>query len=230
MGQPEERSDAASFCRLLCLLALSLCCTLRAEDADALRPALEAEQAHDGLVTWWLVSGVQKGDLATAKPPLNAREGEDAGNNAGKWRVHISAPDRMRYVDLKPFVNARSGVIWSSVRIRSQKGSARKLRVGSFCALRVYRDGQLLLEKGQPQLRDEAEAEIEIPKGDCELTVGVAVRSGFAGFQFNMTEGRAIGGLPRPVAGDKLLLPTKAGADPDIGGATTNGALFVSRE
>ncbi|HYF51498.1 MAG TPA: hypothetical protein VEJ63_18940, partial [Planctomycetota bacterium] len=215
---------------LFTLALASLCWSAWAEDApDALKPALEAEQAHDGLVTWWLVSAVQKTDLAAAKPPLNARESEDAAG-AGKWRVHITAPDRMRYVDLKPFVNARSGVVWAAARVRSQKGGARKLRVGSFCALKVFLDGKLVLEKAQPQLRDEGEAEIELPKGDSELTVGVAVRSGFAAFQFNMTEGRAIGGMPRPVAGDRLLLPTKTGAEPDIGDAAVRGALFVSRE
>jgi hypothetical protein len=128
------------------VLALAAVVLLAAVQAgESLAPALEAEPSADGLLTWWLYAPVQK--EAAAQPPLGAREGTPVAQTPGKWALHI-APNR--FVDFKPLLHGASGTLWAAARIESLSGGKRHLRGGTYCALRVYRDAQLLLDKPQP--------------------------------------------------------------------------------
>lgn len=196
---------------------------------ETLQPALEAEPSPDGLLTWWLYSPVQKERLDAAKPPLDAREGAAVPGANGAWAVHV-AP--FRFVDLKPVLTATTGTIWASARIESATGGKRRLRGATYCALRVFRDGQQVLNKPEPATpaMDDAEAEIELPKGACELTVGVSPRSGFCGFQLNLYERVGPNGQPIRAIGDRILLPAAAGKTPDTAGAALRALSFGAQE
>ena len=198
-----------------------------AQAGESLAPALEAEPSSEGLLTWWLYAPVQK--EAAAKPPLGAREGEPVPGTDGKWALHISPRN---FVDFKPLLHGVGGTLWAAARIESQSGGKRRLRGGTYCSLKVYRDGQLVLDKPQPfaAYADEADAEIELPKGLCELTVAAATRQGFCGFYLYLAEGRDQGGLPRRAPGDKIVVPTAAGKAPDVPGAALRALSFSSSE
>jgi len=206
---------------VLALLAFVLLAAVQAGEPSA--PALEAEPSADGLLTWWLYAPVQK--EAAAKPPLGAREGAPVAEMPGNWALCV-APSR--FVDFKPLLHGGTGTLWAAARIESQAGGKRHLRGGTYCALRVYRDGQLVLDKPQPlaAYADEAEAEIELPKGQCELSVAVNTHQGFCYFCLSLTEGREQGGQLRRVPGDKIVIPTAAGKTPELAGAVLQSFSF----
>jgi len=201
-----------------------------AEDAEA--PALHAELSADdranGLITWWLFSPVQKSTLDKATPPKGAREGETVADGTGNWSLLIAPA---RFVDLKPFVNSSSGLMWASARIDSATGGARMLKGGTYCALKVFIDGKLVLNKPQPAgpFLDEASAQVELPKGTCEITVGVGVRSGYCGFQLLLTENLKAPPA-RAVSGDTIVIPTAKGKAPDAADAALRAMAFVTRD
>ncbi|MCY3023112.1 MAG: alpha/beta fold hydrolase [Planctomycetota bacterium] len=203
--------------------------TTRTQAAADVAPVLEAEPSSEGLLTWWLYTPVRKEVLETAKPPLGAREGEAVPGTTGKWAVHIGAG---RFVDFRQLLTGSSGALWASARIDSQSGGMRRLRGGTYCALRVYVDGKLVLDKPQPlaPYLDEVEAQIELPKGLCEVSVGVSIRQGYCGFQLSLSEGRDRGGQPRKVAGDRILVPTATGQTPDITAVAMRAISFGSTE
>ena len=221
-----------------------------AQAGESLAPALQAEPSSDGVLTWWLYAPVLK--EAAAKPPLGAREGEPVPDTAGTWALHI-APNR--FVDFKPLLRGATGTLWAAARIESQSGGKRRLRGGTYCSLKVYRDGQLVLDKPQPftPYADEVQAEIELPKGLCEITVAVGTRQGFCGFYLDLTEPRAQAGAPprpnpeqaadpkadplpvqnaapRRVPGDKIVIPTAAGKIPDPSDAALRALTFAPSE
>lgn len=206
-----------------CVLAALLAMATAA--GEALAPTLEAEPSAEGWVTWWLYSPVQKDAAADAKPPPGAREGDAVPGAAGKWALHI-APGR--FVDFRPLLAGHSGTLWASARIDSQTGGKRRLKGGTYCALRVYNDGQLVLNKPQPvaPYPDEAQAEIELPKGPSELTVAVNTRQGFCGFQLSLAASRDQGGQAQKVAGDRIIVPTATGKEPDAAAAALRAITF----
>ncbi|HEY3322948.1 MAG TPA: prolyl oligopeptidase family serine peptidase [Planctomycetota bacterium] len=197
---------------------------------NSVAPALEADLGADGLMTWWLYSPVQKVAFDTASPPRDAREGQPVAGAAGQWAL-IAAPQR--FVDFKPFLNnAGSGVVFASAKLQSATGGKRLLRGGTYCGLKVFIDGELKLNKPQPTapMSDESRAEIEIPKGTCEISVAVTVRSGHCGFQLMLSAVQAGAQQPEPVAGDKILVPTAAGKEPDTAAATLTSMAFLCRQ
>ena len=218
------------FLPLLLLAALSATLAVSGEAPDALAPFIEAEPSPAGAISWWLVSHVQPEPLETAKPPKAAREESALPNGApGNWSVYISS---FPYNDLSQNLNAKSGTVWATVYIDSATGGNRELRVGTWCSLRVYKDGEQVIEKPAPAGRDADEgfASIDLPKGRTQITVGAGVRSGFCAFYVCLTEGKGKGGMPRPVAGDKIVIPTLAGKEPDAGSAVLRSLAFEARD
>lgn len=211
--------------RLLFLTAVFFCFAASAEDISP----LQALPSADGIVSWWLVSPVQKEALETALPPKDARIGGPVGAKPelGTWRLHVSAA---RFMDFRPLTGAQ-GTVWSVCRVKSN-GGGRHLRAGTYSAMRVLIDGKEVLKKAQPiqPYADEAEAEIELPKGECEIAVGVAIRYGYAGFQFNLTEGKAQGGLPKSVSGDTILLVPATGTTPNAAAAALDSLTFIAKD
>ena len=208
-----------------CLLAL---CAAAADAPQPWQPAIEAEPAGDGGLTWWLCSPTLK-EADIAKPPKDARQGQPlAEGSPHAWSLHISP---LPFVDLKPLLTARGGSVWAAARVNSLTGGPRRLRGYSYCGLRVFRDGELVLDKPQPAapFADELEAKIEFPKGVCELVVCVTVRSGFCGFQLSVTEAALKGGS-RPAAGDRLLVPTTPGQEADCSAAALAALRFESKD
>ena len=45
-----------------------------------------------------------------------------------------------RFNELKPLLSARDGIVWLSTRIRCEKGGPRRVRVVSYCGVRIFRD------------------------------------------------------------------------------------------
>lgn len=207
----------------LLFIAALICFSAIAEDA----PPLQALPSADGIVSWWLVSPVQKEALDTAVPPKDARIGGPVGAKpeTGVWKLNVSAA---RFMDFRP-LNGGQGTVWAACRIKSN-GGARRLRAGTYGAMRVFVDGKEVLKKAQPlqPYADEAEAEIELPKGECEIAVGVNIRYGYAGFQFNLTEGK--GGLPKSVPGDSILIAAAPGKAPDVLAAALDSITFIAKD
>lgn len=161
--------------------------------------------------------------------PLNAREGAPVAGGSGNWSLLVTP---LRFVDFKPHLQATSGFVWASARINSQSGGARKLFTSTYCAVRVFIDGKLVLDKPQPNgyFADNAEAAVTLPKGMCEISVAVGIRSGYSGFQLNLTEPGAKGAQLRGVAGDRLLIPTASGKAPDTASAAMQSLALAARD
>jgi len=218
-------------CAITLLLIAALGLAVPAFAENPLEPALQAQPSFDGLISWWLVSPLQKENLQTAKAPIGARENEEVAGAKGKWQLLIAPAFPVRFIDLRPF-SGGSGTVWASVRVNSLTGGKRRVRLGSYCALKLFVDGKPALSKDQPMaLRsDEQDGEIDLPKGLSELTVGVSPRSGSAGFFVFLTEGVGAGGKPMAAAGDRLVVPTVAGKPADSAAAFTQALTFISRE
>jgi len=207
--------------RFIHFAAVCLCLAASAEDVP-----LQALPSADGIVSWWLVSPVQKAALDAATPPKDARIGGMVGApELGEWKLHVSAA---RFADFRPLLNSGQGILWAACRIKGN-GGPRKLRAGSYSALRVFVDGKEVLKKAQPlqPYADEGEAEIELPKGECELAVGMNIRFGYAGFQLNLTEGK---GLPKSVAGDTIVLTPAAGKAVDANAQAVESFTFIAKD
>ncbi|MFH0939378.1 MAG: alpha/beta fold hydrolase, partial [Planctomycetota bacterium] len=195
---------------------------------ETAQSALEAQPSSTGALTWWLCSPTLKQSLAEAKPPRCAREGQSLTEGAAdKWSLFISA---LPFLDLRPVVTARSGMVWVSTQIHCETAGARKVLIRSYCNARVFQDQKLILDKAQPRspYMDEAKTEVEFPKGVTELVVGISIRSGYCGFQLNLTEGRKSSDLPKPVVGDLIRVPTVIGKEPDANAAVLAAASFLS--
>jgi pimeloyl-ACP methyl ester carboxylesterase len=210
---------------------LALCVTgalSRAHAEAAPPPGLQAAPSADGLITWFLCSPATKEPLDKAVPPKNARAGDAVPGGGGKWSVLI-APSR--FVDLRPSITARSGTVWLTTKIQPAVGGARHLSIISYCPVRIYQDARLVVDKARTNGRqvEEASAEIEVPKEGCELTVGVGLIPESAAFMLAITESRAQGGQIKPVAGDRILLPTEPGKAPDAGAALLASLNFQCR-
>jgi predicted esterase len=213
---------------MVCAL-LAPCCAV-AEDIEApvLRAEFSADDRANGLITWWLFSPVQRQTLDKATPPKNAREGEAVSDGNGNWALAIAPA---RFVDLKPYVNSSSGMMWASARVESAAGGARLLKGGTYCALKIFVDGKLILNKPQPAgpFLDEASAQIDLPKGTCEIVVGVGIRSGYCGFHLTLTE-NVKAPTAHAVAGDAIVIPVAKGKAPDVGAAALRAMAFVTRD
>ena len=191
-----------------------------------LAPVLEALPSVDGLITWWLISPLLKASIDQAVPPKGARENEALFTGAmEKWMLYISPT---YFVDLKPYLNSRTGMLWATTRIESRSGGKRWLKGNSYCAMQIYMDGQLVLKKPQPEGGpDEAKVEIDIPKGQCEITVGVNIRTGFAAFILKLIEPHQ---GDRAAAGDKIVIHTATGTESNMASAAISATAFSAKE
>jgi predicted esterase len=218
---------AVAFRCCLLLLSLQLCAALAAEPA-----ALRALPSVDGIVSWWLLSPPQNEELAKSAAPKDVLAGAPvrAENPAsGNWAPHVSAA---RFMDFKESLDgATQGVVWAACRIQGEGGS-RRLRAATYSGLRAFLNGKEVLTKAQPvqPYADEADALIELPKGECELLVAVNIRYGYAGFRLQLTDGTAEAGKILAAANETIVLPFAAGKKPDSARATLDAFTFLARD
>jgi dienelactone hydrolase len=190
-------------------------------------PSLKCEPGSDGTITWWLISPFQKEPVDTSKPPLNAREGETIPGTSDKWSLAIT--DR-HSVQLRcpPFGN---GIVWASARINSLSGGKRRLQAAGIGSLKVFLDGHCVADKPAPGLpqADQADVEIDLPKGISELSVAAGQRPGFY-TQFLVLLTQAGVRPSKPAPGDVVELPVAQGKEPDAGAALLSSIVLVPKE
>ncbi|MBE7465127.1 MAG: prolyl oligopeptidase family serine peptidase [Planctomycetes bacterium] len=166
--------------------------------------------ATDGSLTAWYVSPPQTGTLATvAAPPDGAGSGSSAAP-AG-WSRHVSPA---KFVNLRGCLGkSRRGYLWAYARVNGGDGGRRRMATLSYCAVKAFVDGRLVLDKpepGAPQA-DGKDAEFELPAGESTVAVAVQVRFGYCGFQLALVRGDA----DKPHPTDRLVLREPGGAAPD---------------
>jgi pimeloyl-ACP methyl ester carboxylesterase len=202
---------------LLCWAALIGAGNIRALEPAG--PALYALPGEWSCISWWLVAPVPN-DTPADKAPEHFREGEPIFAGASeRWNLQVSP---FSFVDLKSECG-RSRRIWAAVRIDSQTGGPRELRVESYYKVRVFQNGRLVLNKIQIPAPT---ARIELPKGQCELAVEITPNAGRCRFSLLLTAP----GASQAVDGDKLVVPTAAGKEPDSAASALAAITFAPVE
>jgi len=190
--------------------------SLRGAD-DALpadiQPALRADFSADGLMTWWLVSP----PIATApntKAPTNARDGELVfPGQPGTWSPVIS---ESFFNDLRLCINGTPGSLFASARVHSDTGGQRIFYIRTYCAIKVYLDGALLLTKPQPEGVTVFKTALTLPKGLSEIVIEIVPRGDNCIMQCLIHDGRGNNPPQKPVAGDSIVLPSAKGKVADV--------------
>ncbi|MBI3828034.1 MAG: prolyl oligopeptidase family serine peptidase [Planctomycetes bacterium] len=213
--------------RVFVLLATLAFCPawVRAEaPADAPRTdELAVRPGVRGVLTHWLTApAVPDAVEKLADAPSKARAGT-AAPGGGKWGYTVSEGE---FVELKDQIRGvRNGSVWAIARVKSPTGGARVLTAYAFGAIKVFIDGKAVLAKpaAAGDRSDSVHANIELPKGECEIALATGIRWGYCNFAVVLTDAKL-----RPVPEDLEIIQLEEGRSADAGSALARSLSLAS--